>query len=210
MKIFVTGSTGFVGKRLILSLLEDGHDVYALCRIKGTQVFSGKKPNLHYIWGDLRNPDTLSAIPREIEIAYYLVHSMTDIMSDLVKMELEVAEQFVKGIAPTNVKQIIYLGGIINDEKLLSPHLKSRLLVEQILKDSKIPVTILRASIIVGTGSASFEIIRDLCEKLPFMIAPKWVNTQCQPIAIRDAIFYLSKALINMECFDKTFDIGGP
>lgn len=210
MKIFVTGATGFVGKRLILSLLEDGHDVYALCRIKGTQIFSGKRPNLHYIWGDLRNPATLELIPRDIELAYYLVHSMTDRVQNLEKMELEVAAQFVKGIEPTNVKQIIYLGGIINDENHLSPHLKSRLLVEKILKDSQIPVTILRASIIIGTGSASFEIIRDLCEKLPLMIAPKWVHTKCQPIAIRDAIFYLSSVLLNVECFGKTFDIGGP
>lgn len=210
MKIFVTGATGFVGKRLILSLLEDGHEVYALCRIKGTQVFEGEKLNLHYVWGDLRNPATLEAIPKDIEAAYYLVHSMTDMVSDLVKMELEVAEQFVKGLETTSAKQIIYLGGIINNEEQLSPHLKSRLLVEQILKGGRIRVTILRASIIIGTGSASFEIIRDLCEKLPFMIAPKWVNTQCQPIAIRDVIFYLSKVLLNEKCFGRTFDIGGP
>ena len=210
MKIFVTGATGFVGKRLILSLLDEGHEIYALCRIKGTQVFPEEKPNLHYVWGDLRNPKTLKMIPKDIEIAYYLVHSMTDIVSDLIKTELEVADQFVKGIAGTSVKQIIYLGGIINDENHLSPHLKSRLMVEKILKDSGIPLTILRASIIIGTGSASFEIIRDLCEKLPFMIAPKWVETSCQPIAIRDVIFYLTKVLLNQECFNRTFDIGGP
>lgn len=210
MKIFVTGATGFVGKRLILSLLEQDHEVYALCRIKGTQVFPEEKPNLHCLWGDLRNPDTLEAIPKEIESAYYLVHSMTNAASDLIKTELGIADQFVKAMAHTNVKQIIYLGGIINDENHLSTHLKSRLLVEKALQESPIPVTVLRASIIIGAGSASFEIIRDLCEKLPFMIAPRWVKTLCQPIAIQDVIFYLSKVLLNRECFDKTFDIGGP
>ncbi len=209
-KILVTGATGFVGKRLILSLLAQGHEVYALCRIKGTRVFVEDKPNLYSIWGDLRNPETISNIPIEIDAAYYLVHSMTEIVNDLTKVELEVAEQFIKGLRKTKVKQIIYLGGIINDENRLSPHLRSRLLVEQVLKQGSIPVTILRASIIIGSGSASFEIIRDLCEKLPIMIAPKWVNTLCQPIAIRDVIFYLSNVLLNPKCYGKIFDIGGP
>ncbi len=209
-KILVSGATGFVGKRLILYLLEQGHQIYALCRIKGTTVFPEEKPNLHYIWGDLRNPETLENIPSEIDAAYYLVHSMSEIVSDLTKVELEVAEHFVNSLKNTKVKQLIYLGGIINDERALSPHLKSRLLVEQILKDSSIPTTILRASIIIGSGSASFEIIRDLCEKLPLMVAPKWVDSFCQPIAIGDVIFYLSHVLLNQNCYDKTFDIGGP
>jgi uncharacterized protein YbjT (DUF2867 family) len=176
----------------------------------GTKVFPEERPNLHYLWGDLRNADTLSVIPKEIEVAYYLVHSMTEIVSDLTKVELEVAEHFVKAVQNTQVKQIIYLGGIINDEKKLSPHLKSRLMVEEILKKSGVPTTILRASIIIGAGSASFEIIRDLVEKLPFMIAPKWVKTQCQPIAIRDVVFYLSEVLLRKDCYHQIFDIGGP
>ncbi|KAG6558667.1 Protein of unknown function (DUF2867) [Candidatus Rhabdochlamydia oedothoracis] len=209
-KVFITGSTGFVGKRLIHTLLDQGHEVYALCRIKGVSVFSENRPNLHYIWGDLKNPDTLSQLPTAIDVAYYLVHSMTDIMSNLITVELEVANQFVKGIKETHVQQIIYLGGIINDEKKLSPHLKSRLLVEEVLRRSAIPTTILRASIIIGSGSASFEIIRDLTEKLPFMIAPKWVNTLCQPIAIRDILFYLTQVMLKEDCYHKIFDIGGP
>lgn len=209
-KIFVTGASGFVGKRLIVELLSRGHQVYALCRIKGTQVFPEDKPNLHYIWGDLRNPETLKTIPMDIEAAYYLVHSMSEIVGNLVNTEIEVVEQFLKGVKKTHIKQIIYLGGIINDERKLSPHLNSRLLVEKKLKQSGIPCTVLRASVIIGSGSASFEIIRDLCEKLPIMIAPKWVNSLCQPIAIRDVLFYLSSVLLNQKCLDKTFDIGGP
>ena len=209
-KIFITGANGFVGKRLIVDLLNQGYQIYALCRIKGAKVFSEDRPNLHYIWGDLRNSETLKEIPRDIEAAYYLVHSMSEIVGNLVDTENEVVKQFLKGIENSSVKQIIYLGGIINNEQQLSPHLKSRLLVEQALKQSGIPFTVLRASIVIGAGSASFEIIRDLCEKLPIMIAPKWVNSLCQPIAIGDVLFYLSAVLLNEKCINKTFDIGGP
>lgn len=209
-KILITGASGFVGKRLIVDLLNQGHQIYALCRIKGAKVFPEDKLNLHYIWGDLKNPETLKDIPNDIEAAYYLVHSMTEMVKNLVDTEREIVEQFLKVIKKTQIKQIIYLGGIINDEKMLSSHLKSRLLVEKALKESGIPYTILRASIILGEGSASFEIIRDLCEKLPIMIAPKWINTFCQPIAIADALFYLSSVLLNPKCLNKTFDIGGP
>ena len=209
-KILVTGATGFVGKRLIIVLLEQGHEVYALCRIQGRKLFPNDPPNLHYFWGDLRTPETVQNFPKDLDVAYYLVHSMSEIVSDLNISEVQVAQNFIDAVKKTDLKQIIYLGGIINDEKKLSPHLKSRLLVEGILKSSPIPTTILRASIIIGAGSSSFEIIRDLCEKLPFMIAPKWLNSPCQPIAIRDVLFYLSQVIAKPECLNKTFDIGGP
>lgn len=209
-KILVTGATGFVGKRLILSLLAEGHEIYANCRIKGTRVFSEEKANLFYVWGDLRNQKTLEEIPKDLDAAYYLVHSMSGIVKDLSNTEEEVAKAFIDAMKKTNIRQIIYLGGIINDEHSLSPHLHSRLLVEKILTQSPIPTTILRASLIIGSGSASFEIIRDLCEKLPLMVAPKWVHSLCQPIAISDVLFYLGKVLLNKACFDKVFDIGGP
>lgn len=204
-KVLVTGATGFVGKKLIFYLLDQGHEVYALCR---TKIVSSESPRLHYIFGDLRNKETV--FPKDIDAAYYLVHSMSEIVSDLSQAEVEVAENFLAGLKKTQVKQVIYLGAIINDEKKLSPHLQSRLLVEGILKNSSIPTTILRASIIIGSGSASFEIIKDLCEKLPFMIAPKWVNSLCQPIAIEDVLFYLSHVLLKEACYNKIFDIGGP
>lgn len=209
-KVLVTGATGFVGKRLVYALLEQGHEVYALCRIHGKKPFSEENPHFHIIWGDLKNLDTLNTFPKDIDVAYYLVHSMSEIVSDLTKSEIEIAHNFVEGLKMTQAKQIIYLGGIINDENILSPHLKSRLLVEDILRKCGIPPTILRASIIIGPGSASFEIIRDLCEKLPVMIAPKWLSTPCQPIAIQDVIYFLIHVLLKMECYNKIFDIGGP
>lgn len=209
-KILVTGATGFVGKRLILALLNEGHQVYAICRIKGTRIFADEPENLFYIWGDLRNSEIYDQMPKDIDAAYYLVHSMSGIVASLKNTEEEVAQAFVNGIGKTNVRHLIYLGGIINDEHSLSPHLSSRLLVEKILKQSGIPTTILRASLIIGSGSASFEIIRDLCQKLPWMIVPKWVNTPCQPIAIRDVLFYLRKVLLAEACYNRIFDIGGP
>lgn len=209
-KILITGASGFVGKRLILHLLNQGHEIYALCRIKGTKVFTEDRPNLNYIWGDLRNPATIERIPKDIEVAYYLVHSMSEVVGKLIDNETAVVDQFLKGVKNSNIKQIVYLGGIINDETKLSPHLQSRLSVEKALKQSGIPYTVLRASIIIGAGSASFEIIRDLCEKLPIMIAPKWVNSLCQPIAIGDVLFYLASVAMNPKCLNQTFDIGGP
>lgn len=110
-KILVTGANGFVGKRLILYLLNQGHHIYALCRIKGAKVFAEDRPNLHYIWGDLRNSETLKGIPEDIEAAYYMVHSMSEIVGDLVDTEMEVVEQFLNGVKKTQIKQIIYLGG---------------------------------------------------------------------------------------------------
>lgn len=209
-KVLVTGATGFVGKKLVHDLLNQGHQVYALCRQVNFKIFNDERPNLEYVYGDLRNSDIFKDLPLDLEVVYYLVHSMSDAGSNLKNTEIQVVENFLKNIKPIQIKQIIYLSGIINDEKHLSPHLQSRLLVEKTLKNSGIPYTVLRASIIIGDGSASFEIIRDLCEKLPFMVAPKWVESSCQPIAIADVLFYLTSLLLKPQCLNKIFDIGGP
>jgi uncharacterized protein YbjT (DUF2867 family) len=163
--------------------------------------------NVSVVELDLNEKPT-KTIPSDIDVAYYLVHSMSSSNSNFTEMETESAQNFVTIINGTDAKQIIYLSGIVND-KDLSTHLLSRKNVEDILKTAKAPVTILRAAIIIGSGSASFEIIRDLVEKLPVMIAPKWLKTKCQPIGIRNVIEYLNGVLDKPESFNQTFDIGG-
>lgn len=209
-KILVTGSTGFIGKRLVYQLLEQGHEVYALSRIRGIEPKILGNPRLHVLFGDLRDPEGMEPIPKDIDAAYYLVHSMASVVENLIEEEKKTALNFVMSIEKTDCKQIIYLGGIIEDETHLSPHLRSRLAVEAVLKESKVAYTILRASIIIGSGSASFEIIRDLVEKLPIMTPPRWIHSRCNPIAVRDVLFYLTGVLLNSACYRKTFDIGGP
>jgi len=210
MRIFLTGANGYIGKRLLLALLGNGHQV--ICMVRDARRFA--PPNrfaesVEMLVGDLLKPETLDNIPVDIEAAYYLVHSMSQNARDFARLESESSENFSAAIQKTNARQIIYLGGISNDANL-SPHLKSRLAVEKILQESGIPLTVLRAGIIIGAGSASFEIIRDLVEKLPVMVAPKWLKTKSQPIAIHDIIYYLTAVLGNPGSYGKTFEIGGP
>ena len=213
-KVFITGSTGFIGRRITHYLLDLGHEVYALSRIKGIELNIPNQSRFHPIYGDVRDPKKMDPLPRDIDAAYYLIHSMGSLVENLIEEEEETATQFLSIVEKTACKQVIYLGGIVEDEtqtvSQLSPHLQARLAVEKILKSSKIPCTILRASIIIGAGSASFEIIRDLVEKLPVMVAPRWVRSQCQPIAIPDVLFYLNGMLLNPATFHQTYDIGGP
>lgn len=209
-KILVAGASGFIGKRLTAKLLDLGHEVYALSRIRGVPFGQIKHPKLHVIWGDLKEGKNVDPFPKDIEVGYYLVHSMAEEVQDLVKTEASTAENFVHAINNTSCKQIIYLGGILEDRTDLSLHLASRQNVETVLKKAVASVTVLRASVIIGAGSASFEIIRDLSEKLPIMIAPKWVKSLCQPISIIDVLHYLSASILKEEMYGKTFDIGGP
>lgn len=209
-KVLVTGATGFIGKRLIFQLLQEGHEVHGLSRIRGMKISNIDHPNLHVLFGDLKDPSNLDPFPKDIDAAYYLIHSMAENVKDLLLTEESTAKNFTDAIAKTNCKQIIYLGGIIDDTSNLSPHLASRYNVEKVLKKGPCPVTILRSSIIIGAGSASFEIIRDTVEKLPFMITPRWVKTLCQPIAISDVLYYLSHALLHKDMEGITVDIGGP
>jgi uncharacterized protein YbjT (DUF2867 family) len=153
--------------------------------------------------------DSLSEIPDDIDIAFYLIHSMATSIGDFDRLEKTCAENFKSRIEQTSVKQVIYLSGIVNAEKL-SHHLESRRSVEHTLAAGSYHLTTLRAGIIVGSGSASFEIIRDLVEKLPIMIAPKWLNTKSQPIAVGDVIRYLTGVIDYKPAFDGNFDIGGP
>ena len=211
MKILLTGSTGYIGKRLLPHLLEEGHTVICLVRDprRFQEQYSDNKKVI-LVKADLLDETSLFNIPKDIDIAYYFVHSMGSSKTDFVDLEAKAAENFVSAVNQTNTKQIIYLSGIINNKEKLSKHLRSRLNVERILQTANANTTILRAAIIIGSGSGSFEIIRDLAEKLPIMVTPKWLKTKCQPIAIKNVIEYLLGVVDKKESFNKVFDIGGP
>ncbi|WP_222537251.1 SDR family oxidoreductase [Pedobacter polysacchareus] len=210
MKILLTGANGYIGTRLLPVLLEAGHEV--VCMVRDKRRFaevSDFGDQVQIITGDLLKPETLVEIPADIHAAYYLVHSMSASEHGFSELETASAQNFIAALKASQCQQLIYLTGIVNDLGL-SEHLSSRLAVEDVLKQSGIPFTILRAAIIIGSGSASFEIIRDLTEKLPVMVAPKWIKTKCQPIGIRDVLRYLSGVLSNEKAMQQTFDIGGP
>ena len=210
MKILLTGATGYIGKRLLPALLGDGHEVICCVRDKGrfdVSRFQGSR--ITVIEVNLLEKESLTAIPEDIDAAYYLVHSMTASTKDFGALERISAGNFRERIDQTTARQVIYLSGIVNDEKL-SQHLLSRKQVEDILSQGKYQLTTLRAGIIIGSGSASFEIIRDLVEKLPVMITPKWLNTRSQPIAIRNVIEFLKGVLGKENTYGNSYDIGGP
>jgi len=210
MKILITGTTGYIAQRLLPVLLENGHHV--VCCVRDSKRFNIKKyasPNISLIEVDFLNRDSLQNIPIDIDLAYYLIHSMSTQNGDFSDMEEICATNFKNRIEETNTRQVIYLSGISNAKKL-SRHLLSRQKVEHILSGNKYALTTLKAGIIVGSGSASFEIIRDLVEKLPIMIAPKWLSTKCQPIAIRNVIEFLVGVIDKTETYNTCYDIGGP
>jgi uncharacterized protein YbjT (DUF2867 family) len=210
MKILLTGVTGYIGKRLLPVLLEAGHEV--ICCVRDQKRFDGSRfqgYGITVIEVNLLEKESLKAIPEDIDAAYYLVHSMTASTKDFGTLERLSAENFRERIDQTKARQVIYLSGIVNDEKL-SQHLLSRKQVEDILSQGRYKLTTLRAGIIIGSGSASFEIIRDLVEKLPVMITPRWLNTRSQPIAIRNIIEFLKGVLGNENTYGNSYDIGGP
>ncbi|MFT4536953.1 MAG: hypothetical protein ACI9P5_004330 [Saprospiraceae bacterium] len=209
MKILLTGASGYIGKRLLPVLLEAGHQV--VCCVRDVSRFNPRnssKSKVEVIEVDFLKEDTLNRVPEDIEAAYYLLHSMSS-TADYESLELQCAQNFRKAVSGTSIKHVVYLSGIINEE-ILSRHLSSRKSVEIDLAKGKYHFTTLRAGIIIGSGSASFEIIRDLVEKLPVMITPKWLNTRCQPIGVGNVIQFLHKTLFNEVVFDKSYDIGGP
>jgi uncharacterized protein YbjT (DUF2867 family) len=210
MRILLTGATGYIAQRLLPVLLNSGHEVF--CCVRDRKRFHSEKyhsPSLSVIEVDFLKPETLKNIPSGIDAAYYLIHSMSTSTGDFEKMEEISAVSFRDCIQQTKARQVIYLSGIVN-EKILSKHLTSRKHVEEILASGSYALTTLRAGIIIGSGSASFEIIRDLVEKLPVMIAPRWLNTITQPVAIRNVIEFLSGVLMNESTFNNSYDIGGP
>lgn len=211
MKIFLTGATGYIGKRLLIQLLSTGHHV--ICSVRDrrrfdTTLYASHQHNLTIVEQDFTDESTLNVIDKDIDIAYYLIHSMSA-NDDFSKSEKISAQNFSKIISQTRCRQVIYLTGIVNSVEL-SKHLQSRKDVEKALISPNYNLTVLRAGIIIGSGSASFEIIRDLVEKLPIMVAPKWLKTLCQPIAVRNVIEFLTGVIDKEFTFNRHFDIAGP
>jgi uncharacterized protein YbjT (DUF2867 family) len=207
MKILLTGATGYIGKRVLPLLIQKGHHI--VCCVRDKTRFTppeSLKDNISIVEADLLNKESLSSLPDDIDVAYYLVHSMSSSENYKI-LEKRSAVNFRERISQTDVKQVIYLSGIVNEENL-SKHLLSRKAVELELEKGDYNLTTFRAGIIVGSGSASFEIIRDLIEKLPMMITPKWLLTKCQPIGVSDVVKFLTEAILKKEVYNKNFDIG--
>ena len=210
MKILITGANGYIGMRLLPLLLKMGHEV--VCTVRNAERLSideETRAQIEIIEIDFLQEVQPGLLPPDIEVAYFLIHSMSTSTRDFDEMEAITARNFNTYLKDTMVEQVIYLSGIVNDENL-SKHLWSRKNVEEILGEGDFNLTVLRAGIIVGSGSSSFEIIRDLCEKLPFMITPKWVLTKTQPIAIRDVMRFLTGVIGRRDTYNASFDIAGP
>lgn len=210
--IFVTGATGYIGGRLAPRLLERGYGVRCLARSAAklrARPWAGHE-RVGIVEGDAGDPDRLEDTLRGCASAYYLVHSMDAAGPEYRARDLSLAETFGRAAANVGVPRIIYLGGLGETGEGLSKHLASRREVEAALGRGGVPVTVLRAAMIIGSGSASFEILRYLVERLPIMITPRWVSTESQPIAVRDVMHYLIAALETPVTTGRTLDIGGP
>ena len=203
MRVLVTGASGFVGGRLAPALVEAGHEVRAMTRRPERYDGAGTP-----VPGDVHDGSSLVAALEGCTAAYYLVHSLGD--AEFAERDAEAARTFAKAAAEAGVERIVYLGGLGDDADDLSEHLRSRREVERLLGEGGVPVTVLRAGIVVGHGGISWELTRQLVEHLPAMITPRWVRTRTQPIAVADVIRYLVGVLAAPETAGRTFDIGGP
>ena len=204
--VLVTGATGFVGSRLVKELLSRGKHLRLLARHPASIKIQGAQ----IVEGDMLRPLTLPGAFHGVDTAYYLVHSMSAGRAGFERRDREAAENFSYAAEKAGVRRVIYLGGLGESGEGLSEHLTSRLEVARILQQGGFATTFLRAAVIIGAGSASFEMIRALVDRLPIMITPRWVSTRCQPIAISNVISYLAGCMDSDQTSGQTFDIGGP
>ncbi|MCF8070296.1 MAG: SDR family oxidoreductase [Desulfobacterales bacterium] len=207
-KILVTGASGYIGGRLVPELLARGYEVRVMVRSYSPEYVE-RWPGAEIVAADALYFNSLVNIMKDIHTAYYLIHSLLLGEKKFETADIEAAINFRKAAAENNVKRIIYLGGLGDLQVSLSPHLRSRIKVADELSLGEVPTTILRAAIIIGSGSASFEIMKHLLKNSPVILIPLWAKTMCQPIAIRDVIKYLVGVLEKPETVDKNFDIGG-
>jgi uncharacterized protein YbjT (DUF2867 family) len=203
VKVLVAGASGFVGRRLCPALAAAGHHVVAMTRNPAGYTGAGRP-----VHGDVHDPATLGGALAGCEAAYYLVHSLSD--ADFECKDAAAAVAFGHAAARAGLRRIVYLGGLGDETDALSAHLRSRRLVEKLLGSAGVPVTVIRAGIIIGHGSISWELTRQLVEHLPAMITPRWVTTRTQPIAVDDIVGYLLGVLARPEAEGRVFEAGGP
>ena len=210
--VLVTGSTGYVGGRLVPQLLASGYRVRVMGRSLSKLQCRPWASNtlVELAQADVLDRDSLSKAAQGCWAAFYLVHSMNPQQKDFAEADRRAAQNMVKAAASAGLERMVYLGGLGIEEQTLSKHLRSRTEVAKILQSGAVPTTFLRAAMILGSGSASFEILRYLVERLPVMTTPRWVRTPVQPIAIRNVLSYLEGCLEHEEAMGQTFDIGGP
>ena len=201
-RVLVTGATGFIGRRLVPALVAEGHEVRAMTR--RPEAYDGPGTPVP---GDVGDPGSLAEPLEGVDVAIYLVHSLDD--QDFERKDAEAATAFGLAAAAQGVQQIIYLGGLGKDGEDLSPHLRSRREVEQLLGEAGVPVTVLRAAIVVGAGGVSWEMTRELVKNLPAMVVPRWASTRTQPIAVQDVIRYLVGVTGRDEAKGKVYEVGG-
>jgi uncharacterized protein YbjT (DUF2867 family) len=210
--VAVTGATGYLGTRLVPRLLAAGHRVR--CLVRSPRKLDNRPwysdPSVEVRQADLNDPDGLVASLEGCSAAFYLVHSMVSAGIDYAEQDRKMSRTFAQAAARAGLERIVYLGGLGGDEDDLSDHLASRREVERQLADGPVPVTVFRAAMIIGSGSASFEILRYLAERLPVLITPRWVRTESQPISVRNVLHYLVQCLAEPATIGRTFEIGGP
>ncbi|MEN0020033.1 MAG: SDR family oxidoreductase [Planctomycetota bacterium] len=208
----MTGSTGYIGGRLAPELLKRGYRI--TCLVRSARKLDARDwardERVRVVEGNALDPSAVRRAAEGCDAAYYLIHAMESGSGDFAERDRQLAQSFVKGIEGSTVRRTIYLGGLGETGSGLSKHLRSRQEVEAILRESHVPLTTLRAAMILGSGSASFEILRYLVERLPVMVTPKWVNTRCQPISVIDTLAYLVGVLERPESVGECLEIGGP
>ncbi len=203
LTVLVTGASGFVGSHLCEALVAEGHDVRAMTRHPESYEGAGEP-----VFGDVSDPASLAVALRGADAAYYLVHALDS--TDFVQKDATAARMFAAAAEKAELRQIVYLGGLGRDDQELSDHLRSRREVERLLADGPVPVTALRAAIVVGHGGISWEMTRQLVDHLPAMVVPHWAMTKTQPIALVDMIRYLTGVLDRDEALGQTYEVGGP
>jgi uncharacterized protein YbjT (DUF2867 family) len=202
-QVLVAGASGFVGRRLCAALVDAGHDVRAMTRRPDSYRGAGQP-----VRADVHDPGTLAPALSGCSAAYYLVHSLAS--KDFARLDAQAARAFGRAAREAGVRQIVYLGGLGADSDRLSAHLRSRREVEGLLGTAGVPVTVLRAGIVIGSGGISWEITRQLVDHLPAMVTPRWVRTRTQPIAVDDVVRYLLGVLGRPEALGRVFEVGGP